>query len=49
MRDAAIPALLVATGWWVVWLPILAWTSPRWKRLGDRVGRALQGILGRVR
>jgi lysophospholipase L1-like esterase len=47
VRDAALPALLVAAGCWLVWLPLLAWTRPRWRRLGEGVRRRVLGRLER--
>jgi lysophospholipase L1-like esterase len=39
---AALPALLVVAGWWLLCLPVLARTRPRGSRLGDRIaGRVL--------
>jgi lysophospholipase L1-like esterase len=43
VRDVAVPALLLVAGWWLLWLPVLAWTRPGWARLGDRIGRRLLG------
>jgi hypothetical protein len=40
-RDASIPALLIAAGWWLVWLPLLGLTRPRWERLGDRAAGSI--------
>ena len=44
LRDASVPALLLVLGWWLLWLPLLSLTRPRWKKLGDRVGRELTGV-----
>jgi hypothetical protein len=41
VRDAAAPALLLVAGWWLVWLPLLGLTRPRWERLGDRAARSI--------
>jgi lysophospholipase L1-like esterase len=38
---AAIPALVLAAGLWLLWLPVLEWTRPRWERFGDRIARRL--------
>jgi lysophospholipase L1-like esterase len=49
VRDAALPALLLVAGWWLLWLPVLAWTRPRLEALGDEVGRRLPGGYGDAR
>jgi len=41
VRDASIPALLIVAGWWLVWLPLLALTRPRWERLGKRAASSI--------
>ncbi len=38
---AAVPLGLIAAGWWLLWLPVLAWSRPRCQREGDRLARAL--------
>lgn len=48
MADVAIPVLLVALGWWLVWLPVLRLTRPVAGRLGDRVANGLLALLRRL-
>jgi hypothetical protein len=46
--EVAAPVLLVALGWWLVWLPVLTLTRPLAGRLGDRVANWLLRALGRL-
>jgi lysophospholipase L1-like esterase len=43
VRDAAIPALALVAGWWLLWLSVLGRTRAGWEGLGDRIGRRLLG------
>ncbi len=45
IRDAAIPALILVAGCWLLWLPVLAFTRPRWEQRGDRIGRWMLRLL----
>ena len=44
---AAIPALLVVGGLWLLWLPLLAWTRPRVARFGDGIAERVLPRSGR--
>jgi hypothetical protein len=44
-RAAALPMLLLVAGAWLLWLPLLAWSGPRFARLGDRLAKRLWRLL----
>ncbi len=47
LRDLAIPALLMTLGFWLVWLPVIAWARPHVNRFGDGLARRLWRTLSR--
>ena len=45
LRDLVIPALLMTFGWWLVWLPAIAWARPHVNGFGDGLARRLWRVL----
>jgi lysophospholipase L1-like esterase len=43
LAKSAFPALVLVAGCWLIWLPVLARTRPRWSRIGACVARELTG------